>query len=58
MGLKEELDIEKDHSKFLEGLLESLYGKGWENLTLFNAIAWHKKHFNDPLIKCLEDMEV
>ena len=30
-------NVEKDHSAFLEKLLRTLYGDGWEKLTLFDA---------------------
>lgn len=35
--LKNELETEKEHSAFLEKLLQALYGEGWDKLTLFDA---------------------
>lgn len=40
-GVKEKLEEEKDHSAFMEKLLDALYGKGWEKLTIADA----KLHF-------------
>jgi len=51
MSIKEELEEEKYHSKFLEQLLSALYGKGWEELTIFDAKKWHKKHFTNKMSK-------
>ena len=31
------LEAEKQHSRFLERLLEALYGSGWEYLTISKA---------------------
>ena len=47
MGLREDLDAEIDNGKFLELLLSALYGEGWENLTIYEAREWHKKHFTE-----------
>lgn len=45
MAIKDELEKEKEHSQFLEELLQTLYGEGWEELTLYEAKKWHKLHF-------------
>ena len=50
MSIKDELEKEKDHSKFLERLIEAIYGEGWERLTLYEAKEWHKRHFEKPYI--------
>jgi hypothetical protein len=39
----EKYEIERDHSAFLEKLLETLYGDGWDKLTLSDAKAFHDK---------------
>ena len=39
----EKLENEQAHSKFLEKLLEALYGKGWDKLTIPEAQKHHKK---------------
>ena len=33
----EQLEIEKDHTEFLESLLQALYGVGWDKLTIATA---------------------
>ena len=38
--LQEDLKTEKDHSKFLEILLEIVYGDGWNSLTIAEAREW------------------
>jgi len=35
--LENDLETEKEHSEFLERLLEALYGSGWDKLTLSAA---------------------
>ena len=44
-GILEQLKTEEEHSAFLEKLLRTLYGDGWEKLTLSKARAWHIQHF-------------
>jgi len=39
----EKLENEQAHSKFLEKLLEALYGKGWDKLTIFEAQKHREK---------------
>ena len=36
-----DLETEKEHTAFLEELLKTLYGPGWDELTLFDAKKWH-----------------
>jgi rubrerythrin len=38
------LEEEKEHSAFLEKLLRTLYGDGWNKLTISDAKKWHTKH--------------
>lgn len=42
--LQNDLMKEKEHSAFLEKLLKTLYGDGWEKLTLYEAGKWHRRH--------------
>lgn len=42
--LEEELQAEKEGSAFLKKLLKTLYGDGWEKLTLYEAKKWHDRH--------------
>jgi len=36
-ALRAEVEKEKDHSKFLEKLLEAIVGPGWNKLTIYDA---------------------
>jgi len=45
--LQEELRAEKEGSAFLEKLLKTLYGDGWEKLTLYDAKKWHDHHLSE-----------
>ena len=45
-----DLETEKEHTAFLEELLKTLYGPGWDELTLFDAKEWHKLHFGDDFL--------
>ena len=42
--LQEKLQTEIEHSRFLEELLKTLYGEGWDKLTLFEAKKWRERH--------------
>lgn len=35
--LEQDLETEREHSQFLERLLEALYGDGWNSLTIATA---------------------
>jgi len=45
--LEAELEIEKEYSAFLEELLKTLYGDGWEKLTLYDAEKWRTHHLSN-----------
>ena len=46
--LSEKYETDCEHVEFLEKLLETLYGEGWEKLTLSGAAEWHKNHIAGP----------
>ena len=48
--LQEKLQTEIEHSRFLEELLKTLYGKRWNKLTLVEANKWRKRHIQ-PVIE-------
>ena len=59
LSVTEKLEEEKDHSAFLEELLRVLYGEGWDNLTIFDAQKWHKKHIaTQPVVQSDADGEI
>ena len=41
--LEAKLESENDHSRFLESLLEYVYGEGWETLTIHEAKKYRKR---------------
>ena len=43
-----ELEAEREHTAFLEELLRTLYGEGWNHITICDAERWHKQHFKFP----------
>jgi len=47
--LEEKLNTEIEHSRFLEELLKTLYGDGWDKLTLFEAKKEHERHLTNKV---------
>ena len=40
--LQYKMEQEKEHTVFLEKLVEALYGDGWQELTIYTAKEWRR----------------